>query len=95
MRVQQCWFAHLWCDPLDDAVLRITKALTRRSWHDREDDPVADLAARHPEADFKHFTRKIDPDHQGTSSVQTSGFLEECETAANMWTWDANCSRVP
>jgi hypothetical protein len=52
IRVQQCWFAHLWCDPLNDAVLRITKALTRRGWQDRDDDPFAEqepgLSALHP-----------------------------------------------
>jgi len=42
IRVQQCWPAHLWCDPLHDAVLRITKVLTKRGWQDREDDPFAE-----------------------------------------------------
>ena len=41
IRVQQCWFAHLRCDPLADAVLRITMALTKRGWQDLGDDPFA------------------------------------------------------
>jgi hypothetical protein len=67
MRVQQCWFAHLRCDPLDDAVLRITKALTRRVWQDRDDDTFAEqepgLSALHqrctdkaaPKVHRRHF----------------------------------------